>query len=223
MALVNATNDASEAHFDPCARLAFALRRAFPRANGVGYWGAQLMGAVPAAAFLPAVFDDRAHFGATFVHFGALQAVIREAFLTCLPVFVALPTATHHPVVGRTRPFASGDVVPFWRLVARPVSGASMNPARSLGPAPVSGRLSEVWTHLSGPAIGAIAATVSMSVVLRTTDPEEPVAAQGDPSEAPRSVHGVRGPTGRRGAGRGDRPDSTIGGPAFTPYGRSTR
>jgi hypothetical protein len=65
-------------------------------------------------------------------------------------------------------------------LFAGPVSSSSMNPASSVGPALVSGRLAEVWIYLSGPAIGVIAATVSMSVVDRTKHPEERVAAGGD-------------------------------------------
>jgi len=190
MAMVYALSNVSGAHFNPMVTLGFALRRVFPLRYVPGYWAAQLAGAVLGASFLVALFGPFAHAGATLPGHGDGKAVAMEAFLTFLLVTVTLSVATRHKVVGPTAALASGGTVALCGLFARPISGASMNPARSFGPFLVTWSFEHSWVYLVGPLAGAIAGVLCVSIVHPRKHVEEHDAATGDSHKpATRSRH----------------------------------
>ncbi len=128
----------------------------------------QLLGATLACLFLLAVFGNVGHLGATFPGQGykAWRAFMLEIVLTATLVSVILGTASSAQNVGTIGALAVGGYIALAGLWAAPVSGASMNPARSFGPALVSGDWTAYWVYVAGPLIGA-AAAVGAAVVLR--------------------------------------------------------
>ncbi|HZC79276.1 MAG TPA: aquaporin, partial [Ktedonobacterales bacterium] len=128
----------------------------------VGYWLAQLAGATAAALSLRLVLGNVAHLGATEPagSGGAWQSFALEALLTFFLMFVIMAVATDTRAVGQAAALAIGATVGLEALFAGPISGASMNPARSLGPALVSGSWTALWVYLSAPLLGAAAAAL---------------------------------------------------------------
>jgi aquaporin Z len=178
-AMCYAIGNVSGAHLNPAVTLAFALRRVFPWRLIPGYWLAQLTGAVLAVALLRLIFGPVGHLGATEPMIGAVPALAMETLLTFLLVTVILSTATQYKVLAPIAPIASGAAVAFCGLLGRAVSGASMNPARSLGPAIVGGSLGSSWIYVLGPISGAVLAFVAVSFVHPTRHEEEREAAIG--------------------------------------------
>jgi len=133
MALIYSLGNLSGAHFNPVVTLAFSLRQDFPWGRVPGYWAVQLVGAVLAALLLRALFGTVGHLGATLPHHGQLASVAMEAVLTFLLLTVILATATNHGLVGHNAALAVGGTIALDGLFAAPISGASMNPARSFG------------------------------------------------------------------------------------------
>lgn len=154
-ALIYAIGDSSGAHFNPAVSLAFALKRLFPPRWLVPYWLAQVVGAVLAAALLGVLFGDAAREGVNRPHVAGATALALEAVLSWLLVVVVLGTADRYRVVGPDAALAVGATIALCGLIALPIDGASMNPARSLGPALVAGDLSNVPVYLVGPVAGA--------------------------------------------------------------------
>jgi aquaporin Z len=154
-ALIYAISDASGAHFNPVVSLAFALKRLFPVTWLVPYWAAQLAGAVLAALVVRALFGEQVAAGVSRPHVAASTAFIIEAVLTVLLVTVILGTADRARIVGPDAALAVGATIALCGLIALPVEGSSMNPARSLAPALVSGRYEDLWVYLLGPLLGA--------------------------------------------------------------------
>jgi aquaporin Z len=158
-ALIYSIGDTSGAHFNPVVTLAFGVKRLVPAAWLVPYWLAQLVGAIVAAAVLRAVFGTGIDEGVTRPKLvDPAGTIVIEAILTLLLLTVILGTADRFRVVGPNAALAVGATIALAGLIALPIEGASMNPARSLGPAIVAGRLGSVWLYLVGPAIGALAA-----------------------------------------------------------------
>jgi aquaporin Z len=163
MAMIYTIGNVSGAHLNPAVTLAFSLRRDFPWRRVLGYWGAQLAGSLLAALFLLAVFDntgDTAHLGATLPNprTGDGAALVMEIVLTALLVTVILGTAHNQRLVGHNAAFAVAGTIALAGLFAGPVSGASMNPARSFGPALFGGAFGSYWIYVVGPVIGALIA-----------------------------------------------------------------
>ena len=180
MAMIYAMGSTSGAHFNPAVTFAFSVRRAFPWTRVPLYWGAQLVGAFGAAVCLRALFGDVDHVGATLPHLGAWRGFAFEVLLTCILVSTILGTATRHRSIGPNAAIASGAAVALCALFSRPMSGASMNPARSLAPAVVSGEMRDVWIYMSAPFLGALVACAAMSVVHTRKHADEDAAAQGE-------------------------------------------
>jgi aquaporin NIP len=156
MAMVYATGHLSGAHLNPAVTLAFALTRHFPRREALAYIAAQLLGAIAAAALLLAVWPDRpADLGATLPSVGAGSALVYEAVLTAFLMFVIMAVATDTRAVGAGAAIAIGATVGLDALFGGPISGASMNPARSFGPALVAGAWQDHWVYWIGPLVGA--------------------------------------------------------------------
>jgi aquaporin Z len=182
MAIILFMGAVSGAHLNPVVSLAFALRGDFPWKRVAGYVGAQLLGAALACLFLLAVLGNVKHLGATLPGPGyrAWQAFLIEIALTATLVSVILGTASAAQNVGTIGALAVGGYIALAGLWAAPVSGASMNPARSFGPALVSGEWKAYWVYLAGPLAGA-AIAVGSAVILRGRggDPAARTAASG--------------------------------------------
>jgi len=156
--MIYTLGDVSGAHFNPAVSLAFAVRKDFPWRKVPGYWLAQVGGAVAGAGLLRAMFGPVGHLGATLPHHGEFRSFVMEGLLTWLLVTVILGTAAGHKLVGHNAAIATGGYIALAGLFASPISGASMNPARSLRPDVVTGALSTYWIYLIGPVLGALAA-----------------------------------------------------------------
>src|SRR5271156_2784424 len=158
----------SGAHLNPAVSLAFALRGDFPWKRVPGYIIIQLIGASLACLFLFAVFGNIQHLGATLPGPGYAnwQALLMEIVLTATLVSVILGTASAAQNVGAIAALGVGGYVALAGLWSAPVSGTSMNPARSFGPALVSGDFSSYWLYALGPICGALIA-VGCAFILR--------------------------------------------------------
>lgn len=159
MAMIYALGHISGAHFNPAVTAAFAVGRHFPLARVLPYWLAQILGAVAGAAILGATLGD-VPLGVTHPVGSDAQALVWEVVLTFFLMLVIVAVATDTRASGQAAAIAIGGTVALGALVGGPVSGASMNPARSLGPALVSGDLSDLWIYLVAPPVGAIAAAL---------------------------------------------------------------
>jgi MIP family channel proteins len=179
-ALIYAAGDVSGAHFNPAVTLAFAVRRVFRWSRVPFYWLAQLTGAVLAAAVLRALFGPVRDLGVTRLEVTSGRGLAIEILLTVLLVTVILNTATKHQLLGANSALPVGATIALCGLFAGTWTGASMNPARSIGPALVAAHFANLWVFVAGPILGGLAAT-GLSWGLhphRHEDEEE--AAEGD-------------------------------------------
>ena len=154
-AMVYALGHHSGAHINPAVTLGFALAKHLPWKDAAAYWAAQGAGAVAAATVLRAVFGPVAGIGRHTPIGGAAEAVAMEVVLTLLLMFVIMAVATDRRAAPAAAGIAIGATVAMGILVGGPISGGSMNPARSLGPALLSWTWSGQWVYLVGPAAGA--------------------------------------------------------------------
>jgi MIP family channel proteins len=161
MVMIYAVGHISGAHFNPAVTLAFATSRHFPAVRVPAYWAAQLTGALAAALVLRGSLGDVAHIGATLPAGSDGQAFLWEAVLTFFLMFVITAVATDTRAVGEAAAIAIGATVGLDAMFGGPVTGASMNPARSLGPAIAAGDFTSVWVYLIAPAVGAVAAAAA--------------------------------------------------------------
>jgi MIP family channel proteins len=156
MTMIYAVGHISGAHFNPVVTLAFAVTRHLPWPRAVGYWAAQLIGAIAAAALLRGLFGNTARLGTTLPAGSDRQSLLLEGVLTFFLMFVIISVATDVLAVGQAAAIAIGGTVGLEAMFAGPISGASMNPARSLGPALVSGTWDSQWIYVVGPLVGAV-------------------------------------------------------------------
>ena len=168
MAIILFMGAVSGAHLNPAVSLAFALRGDFPWRRVPAYIVTQLIGATLACLFLRWIFGNVEHLGATLPGPGYKnwQALLMEIVLTALLVSVILGTASAAQNVGAIAALGVGGYIALAGLWAAPVSGVSMNPARSFGPALASGYWTSYWVYLVGPIAGALIA-VGFAYVLR--------------------------------------------------------
>jgi aquaporin NIP len=161
MVMIYAVGHVSGAHFNPGVTLAFALSRHFPWPRVFGYWTVQVLAALTAAALLRASLGNIAHVGATLPSGSQGQSFLWELVMTFFLMFVIMAVATDTRAVGEAAAIAVGATVGLDAMFGGPISGASLNPARSIGPAFVSGDLYALWLYivapLTGAALGALA------------------------------------------------------------------
>jgi aquaporin NIP len=162
---IYAVGHISGAHFNPGVTFAFALSRHFPWSRAVAYWGAQLVGAIAAAAVLRGSLGNVAHIGATLPSGSQGQSFLWEFVLTFFLMFVIMAVATDTRAVGEAAAVAVGGTVLLDAMFGGPISGASMNPARSIGPALVSGDLHALWLYIVAPICGASLAALAYQFV----------------------------------------------------------
>jgi MIP family channel proteins len=158
MVMIYAVGHISGAHFNPAVTLGFALTRHFPLPRVGLYWAAQMAGALVAALLLRASLGNVAGVGVTLPSGSDGQAFLWAAVLSFFLMFVIMAVAPAPRAVGEAAAIAIGGTVGLDAMFGGPVTGASMNPARSLGPAIASGELSSIWVYLAAPLLGAAAA-----------------------------------------------------------------
>lgn len=169
LAMIHTFGDVSGAHLNPAVTGAFAAAGRFPWREVAPYAAAQLLGALLASGTLRLLFPENATLGATTPAHGSTQSFVLEVILTFLLVLVILSVSTGAKEKGITAGIAIAAVIALEAMFAGPICGASMNPARSLAPALVSGHLQALWIYLLAPSLGALLA-VPVVCVLRPSD-----------------------------------------------------
>ena len=159
-AMIYAVGHISGAHFNPAVTLAFAVARHFPKQEVPAYWAAQIGGGLLAMSFLALILPRGSSYGATIPSVPWPQALCWEILLTFFLMFVIIAVATDTRAVGTMAGAAIGATVAIGAYVGGPVTGASMNPARSLAPALFQNQTNGLWIYLLGPMIGAVMAAL---------------------------------------------------------------
>lgn len=173
MAMIYATGHLSGAHINPAVTLAFTLTRHFPPRDAVAYVGAQLAGALVGALALLAVWPEKpAALGATVPSIDVGGALVYEIILTAFLMFVIMAVATDTRAVGAAAAIAIGGTVALDAMFGGPVTGASMNPARSFGPALAAGEWTDFWIYVVGPVLGAAIGAFAYQLVRGSTEPQ---------------------------------------------------
>jgi len=166
LAMIYAVGDVSGCHLNPAVTLGFFAARRFRGRWVAPYIGSQCAGALLASGTLRAMFPSDPTLGATLPSEGAVfQSFVMEFLLTMILMFVILCVSTGSKEKGVMAGVAIGSVIALEALFAGPVSGASMNPARSLAPALISLRLEHLWIYLTAPTLGALGGVVIHLVV----------------------------------------------------------
>jgi len=155
LAMIYAVGEVSGAHLNPAVTLGFWAARRFPARSVLPYIASQCLGALLASLCLRLLFPVHETLGATLPFGNPVQSFVLELLLTCFLMFVILSVSTGAKEKGITAGIAVGSVIAFEAMFAGPISGASMNPARSLAPALVSGRLDHLWVYLTATILGA--------------------------------------------------------------------
>jgi aquaporin Z len=169
-AMIYTLGDISGAHFNPAVTVAFWVAKTFPTKELLPYVLSQALGAFSATAMLGWMFPSNALLGATLPAGSAMQSFVLEIVLMFILMFTILHVAKGSKEQGMFAGIAIGSVVLLEAMFAGPVSGASMNPVRSLSPAILSGHTEHLWVYLTAPVLGAILAVVMWSVLRQ---PEE--------------------------------------------------
>lgn len=160
LAMIYALGDVSGAHLNPAVSIAFAVSKRMKWSQALYYTLAQLSGALLASVTLKLLFPENLLLGATIPAGSDIQSFVLEVLLTFILMFVILRVSTGVKEKGITAGIAVASVVGLEAMFAGPVCGASMNPARSLAPALVSGNLQSLWVYITAPVIGALLAVL---------------------------------------------------------------
>jgi aquaporin Z len=181
MAMIYAWGPLSGLHINPAVTFAFACRLVFPPGWVVPYWTAQFAGAIAAAWFLQGVFGHVSTGGTYPISTpgGDWRSLVMEIVLTFILASVILNTATGSRSIGHNAAIAVGGTVALLGLFASPISGASMNPARSLGPDIVGLDFAGWWVYVLGPVVGAFIAVIVITAVRGLPVESERKAAEG--------------------------------------------
>ena len=155
LGMIYTLGDVSGAHINPAVTLGFWFARRLPGRTVLPYVASQCAGGLAASAVLRVLFPTTAVLGVTEPAGPPLQSFALELLLTALLMFVILGVSTGAAEKGITAGIVVGSVIALEALFAGPITGASMNPARSLAPALVSGQLSNLWIYLIAPLLGA--------------------------------------------------------------------
>ncbi len=158
LAMIYTLGDISGAHINPAVTIAFFAAQRLPGRTVLPYVVSQCAGAFVASWVLRFLFPRDAMLGATIPAGPAMQSFVLEIILTALLMFVILGVSTGAREKGITAGIVVGAVIALEALFAGPICGASMNPARSLAPALVSGNTGLLWIYILGPVIGALLA-----------------------------------------------------------------
>jgi aquaporin Z len=155
LVMIYALGDISGAHLNPAVTIGFWFSRRMPGGEVLPYIVSQCAGALAASGLMQLLFPENRLLGATQPAGSELQSFILEFLLTALLMFVILGVSSGASEKGITAGIVVGSVIALEAMFAGPICGASMNPARSLGPAVVSGHFASLWLYLAGPVLGA--------------------------------------------------------------------
>ena len=165
MAMIYAIGEISGAHINPAVTIAFWASGRFDKKEVLPYITAQMVGAILASAILYALFPLHETQGATLPADTAMQSFILEVILTFLLMFVIIKVSTGSKEIGTMAGIAIGGVVCLEAMFAGPITGASMNPARSIAPAIFSGNFEHLWLYILAPILGALLAILACRVI----------------------------------------------------------
>ena len=167
MAMIYAFGEISGAHFNPAVTIAFAVAKTFNWSDVPKYILFQIIGASIAIGILWVLFPESNSFGHTYPAHGfePYKAFILELLLTFFLMVVIINVSTGSKEIGTMAAIAVGSVILLEAMFAGPMTKASMNPARSLAPAFISGHLNDLWLYLIAPIIGAVLAVLSCKLV----------------------------------------------------------
>jgi aquaporin NIP len=165
LAMIQTFGEVSGAHLNPAVTIGFVAAKRFPVRSAGAYIAAQCAGAILASGFLSLLFPGHPTLGATLPSGGALQSLALEIAMTWILMLVILSVSAGSKERGLMAGIAIGAVVGLEALFGGPISGASMNPARSIGPALVSGEIEHLWIYLVAPIAGALLAVPTCRLV----------------------------------------------------------
>jgi aquaporin Z len=199
MAIIYFMGTVSGAHLNPAVTLAFAVRGNFPWRRVPGYCLAQLIGGIAAAVFLRAMFGKVGTLGATLprIGIGGTEAMVMELVLTTGLVNTILGTASGARNIGTNGALAVGGYIALAGLWESPITGASMNPVRSLAPDLVRGDFSTSWIYIVGPILGALTAVCFEWILIGKPTAAGTIAAQGTLAKPEPIRRSVRRPSRR--------------------------
>ena len=161
MAMIYAFGEISGAHFNPAVTIAFAYAKKFEWKEVPKYVAAQCLGAILASAIMLFLFPDSEYLGGTLPKLDERRAMVFELLLTYFLIVVIINVSTGSKEIGTMAGIAIGGVVLLEAMFAGPMTNASMNPARSLGPALLSGHWEHQWLYFVAPVIGALLAVIT--------------------------------------------------------------
>jgi len=165
MGMIYAFGDISGAHFNPAVTIGFAYAKKFPWREVPAYCISQIAGAFAASGILLFLFPDNELLGTTLPQIDVLRVFVFEVILTFFLMLVIINVSTGSKEIGVVAGIAIGGIVLLEAMFAGPITGASMNPARSISPAVVSGHLEHLWLYIVAPIVGAILAVASCKLV----------------------------------------------------------
>lgn len=178
--MIYAVGHISGAHFNPAVTLAFATVGRFPRGEVFVYWVAQFSGAILAALLISYFLPEAKSLGTTLSTLTSLKALFLETLLAFFLMLVIISVATDSRAIGIMAGAAIGITVTTCAFIGGPLTGASMNPARSFGPALIAGQFQDLWIYFIGPPLGACcAAFVYEWIRCETRDSQTPTQAKG--------------------------------------------
>lgn len=179
MIIVYSIGHISGAHLNPAVTLAFAAVRRFPWNQVPAYIGAQVFAAITAAFVLRLMFGDVAHIAATVPSGSDMQSFVLEVFVTFLLMFVVSAVATDTRAIGELAGMAIGATIVMNAAISGPISGASMNPARTLGSAVAGNKYTSIWIYMVAPPLGAILGAISYNMIRLTDKPVREITKSG--------------------------------------------
>jgi len=165
MGMIYAFGDVSGAHINPAVTIAFAYAKKFPWREVPFYAVAQIAGGIAGSALLYFLFPENELLGATLPQIGVFRVFIFEIVLSFFLMLVIINVSTGSKEIGVVAGIAIGGIVLLEALFAGPITGASMNPARSIAPALLSGHVEHLWLYIVAPIIGCILAVMSCKLV----------------------------------------------------------
>ena len=165
MAMIYAFGETSGAHFNPAVTIAFAYAKKFAWKEVPKYIIVQVLGALTASLILWYLFPTSEHLGATIPSVDVGRAFVMELLLTFFLMVVIINVSTGSKEIGIIAGIAVGAVVLLEAMFAGPITNASMNPARSIAPAIVAGKMQHLWMYILAPILGAILAVISCKLV----------------------------------------------------------
>ncbi len=176
--MIYALGHISGAHFNPAVTFAFAMAGRFGWKETLPYWLAQFLGMLLAMLFLVFLLPEAENIGVTIPNTGISQAVLWEFILTFFLMFVIISVATDSRAVGIMAGVAIGGIVTLDAFIGGSITGASMNPARSLAPAIISGQYQHLWIYFLSPCLGAAFAAFIYDKI-RCDDSQEKIKNKG--------------------------------------------